>query len=388
MKRALFVLLLCGIAPAGTHAQSLFAARGLGIPVEPIDSRARLLGGVGVGLLGVNPSLVNPAELAAVRRGVTAVLQPASHTLRVDGAEEDVGSTRFPLLSLLYPISERLLLGVGYGGYLEQSWAVRTSGTLPIGDGLDYEDVVRSRGGLSQVRLTAAYSISPGLSIGAAAGLLTGNLDRSLARTFADTATTLPAFSTRLRWKYSGALGAFGAQWQPMPALRIAASLALTTDIDADSAAGAARPRSYGSAMIAAAGASGQITPDLLLALGATRQRFPGIDSGAELSRETWAFGGGLEYSGLRSGRRSFPLRVGGRVQELPYHAVGETPAREISGGLGLGFRLAADASGPLAVLDTGLERARRTGLSGETIAGGIEESVWRWTFSLSLFGR
>lgn len=388
MKRFLLGLLLCALAPAAVHAQSLFAARGLGIPIEAIDSRARLLGGVGVGLLGVNPSLVNPAELAAVRRGVTAVLQPVSHTIGIDGAEEDVGSTRFPLLSLLYPISERLLLGIGYGGYLEQSWAVRSSGTLPIGDGLDYEDVVRSRGGISQVRLTVAYSFSESLSIGAAAGLLTGNLDRTLARTFTDSATTLGNFSSRLRWDYSGALGAVGAQWQPMPGLRVGASLALTTDIDADSATGDARSRSYGSAMVAAAGASGQLTPDLLVALGATRQRFPEIDSGTELSRETWAFGGGIEYGGLRSGNRSFPIRLGARVQQLPYHGIGEEPAREVSGGVGLGFRLATDASGPLAVLDTGLERARRTGLAGDAIPGGVEESLWRWTFSLSLFGR
>ena len=103
-------------------------------------------------------------------------------------------------------------------------------------------------------------------------------------------------------------------------------------------------------------------------------------------SRETWAFGGGLEYSGLRSGRRTFPIRVGARWQQLPYHAIGEEAAREVAGGVGIGFRLATDATGPLAVLDTGLERARRTGLAGSAIAEGIEESLWRWTLSLSLF--
>jgi hypothetical protein len=140
--------------------------------------------------------------------------------------------------------------------------------------------------------------------------------------------------------------------------------------------------------MTAAAGASGQVTPDFMVAVGVTRQRFPEIESGAEGARETWSFGGGVEYSGLRSGRRSFPLRIGGRVQELPYHGVGEKPAREVSAGFGLGLRLAADAAGPLAVLDTGIERARRTGLAGSAVPGGIEETLWRWTFSLSLFGR
>ena len=388
MKRALFVLLCSALLPAAVPAQSLFGARGLGIPVEPVDSRARILGGVGVGLLGVNPSLVNPAELAAVRRGVTAVLQPATHSLQLGGGEEDVSSTRFPLLSLLYPVNERLVFGLGYGGYLEQSWGVQASGTLPIGDGLDYDDVARSRGGLSQLRLSAAYALSPALSVGAAAVMITGNLDRSLTRTFDVSTASFRNFSTRLRREYGGAIGAVGAQWQPLPALRLAASLALTTDIDADSAAGPAQSRSYGSTMIAAAGASGELTSDLLVAIGATRQRFPELDSEVEASRETWAFGGGLEYSGLRSGRRTFPIRVGARWQQLPYHAIGEEAAREVAGGVGIGFRLATDATGPLAVLDTGLERARRTGLAGSAIAEGIEESLWRWTLSLSLFGR
>jgi hypothetical protein len=388
MMRPLLVLLLLLAAPLELRAQSLFAARGFGVPVEPVDARARVLGGVGVGLLGVNPSLVNPAELAAVRRGVTAVLQPASHSIATGDGKEDVGSTRFPLLSLLYPINERLLVGLGYGGYLDQSWGVRATGTLPIDDGLDYDDVIRSRGGLAQVRVTAAYAISPTLSVGAAAGLLTGNLDRNLTRTFSDTSATHRNFSTRLRWEYSGMLGAVGAQWQPVPRVRLGASLALTSDIDADSVAGPAEPRSYGAAMIAAAGASGLLTPDLLLAIGATRHRFPEIDTPVESSRDTWAFGGGLEYSGIQSGRRSFPLRAGARVQQLPYFAVGEEPAKEVAAGVGVGFRLATDASGPLAVLDMGIERARRTGLAGDALANGVEESLWRWTFSLSLFGR
>lgn len=388
MKRVLLVLLVLLAVPAGVDAQSLFAGRGLGVPVEPVDARARLLGGIGVGLLGVNPSLVNPAELTAVRRGITAVLQPATHRIELGDEEADVGSTRFPLLSLLYPVNERLLLGLGYGGYLEQSWGVRTAGTLPVGGGVDYEDVIRSTGGLSQVRLSAAYALAPSLSVGAAAGLLTGNLDRTLDRTFQDSTGTLAPFSTRLRWEYSGVLGAFGAAWQPSEALRVGASVLLSTDIDADSAEGGAESRSYGSAMTITAGASGQLTPDLMLALGATRQRFPEIESGTELSRETWAFGGGIEYNGLRSGRRVFPLRLGGRWQQLPYYGIGEEPATEKSAGFGVGFRLASDASGPLAVVDTGLERVLRTGLAGDAIADGIDESLWRWTVSLSLFGR
>src|SRR5690606_15765444 len=53
MKRALSAALLALLAlPAAAGAQSLFSTRGLGVPVEPVDARARALGGIGVGMLG------------------------------------------------------------------------------------------------------------------------------------------------------------------------------------------------------------------------------------------------------------------------------------------------------------------------------------------------
>ena len=62
MTRALF-LALFGLAcvPPSLAGQSLFGSQGLGMPVEPVDARARALGTLGVGLLG--PSL-SPTDLA------------------------------------------------------------------------------------------------------------------------------------------------------------------------------------------------------------------------------------------------------------------------------------------------------------------------------------
>jgi len=388
MKRALVLLLL--LAPATTSAQSLFSARGLGVPIDPIDARARALGGIGVGLIGVNPALINPAELGGGRRGVTAVLQPTSHALQLGAAEGDVSASRFPLIGILYPVSPRLSLGLGYAGYLEQSWAVRTTGEVVVGgEAVEVEDVVQTVGGLGQIRASAAYALSESFAVGVAGGAMSGSLDRTAARAFMDSTFTLREFSTRLGWKYGGYFGSVGARWDVTSALRLGASALLSTELDADSTAGVANPRSYDGAMQLAAGASGRITQDLTIAIGAMRNRYPGLgDTSTDLGRETWTYGGGLEYEGLTAGRRTFPFRLGARLQQLPYYGTGEEPAREVSGTFGVGFRLAGDASGPLAVVDFAAERAKRTGLQGTALGDGMEESVWRWTFSLALFGR
>jgi hypothetical protein len=388
MMRTLLALALLA-APVSASAQSLFSARGLGVPIDPLDGRARALGGIGVGLPGLNPSLVNPAEIGIGRRGVTAVLQPSAHSLDTGSATGDVSASRFPMFGILYPATPRLTIGIGYAGYLEQSWAVRSRDSVDVaGERVAVEDVVSSTGGLGQIRLAAAYALSPGLALGVAGGVLTGNLDRRAERTFADTTFTLRPFSTRLRWEYSGFFGGLGARWDPTPALRLGVSAMMTSALSADSAEGSAASRDYDAAFQLAAGASGRITDDLVLALGAVRNRYPGLSGGTDAGRDTWTVGGGFEYEGLRTGRRTFPIRLGARLQQLPYYGSGEEPGRELAGMLGVGFRLAGDESGPLAVVDLGVERATRSGLQGSALSDGLDERLWRWTFSLALFGR
>jgi hypothetical protein len=109
------------------------------------------------------------------------------------------------------------------------------------------------------------------------------------------------------------------------------------------------------------------------------------VDGGTTVSRESLRVGGGLEYQGVRSGQRVFPVRVGVRRAELPYYLEGEEPPVETSVGFGLGFRL-GDASNPAALADLGIERGTRSGLEGGA-TGGLTERLWRFTFSLSLFG-
>jgi hypothetical protein len=396
MKRVALagLILSLSLASAG-QAQSLFATRGLGLPIPPVDARARALGGMGLGLLGLNASMVNPADVAGIgRRGVSAALQPGSATPELDGQSGDLSASRFPLVRFLYPLSSRVTATLGYGSFLEQSWGVKLQGTEQIGsETVETEDVIQSTGGIARVALGLAWEITPSLAIGAGAGLLTGNLDRRITRTFGgDSASTLLPFETRLRWDYDGSFFTGGIRFDVQQVARASASVTLTQDVNIDGVDSGARDDRAEMPVHVAAGASGVLSSTLLATVGAewaggaAGPVFGGIDAAA-LQRDTWRVGGGFEYEGIRSGTKSYPLRLGASWSQLPYYNTGETPGTEWAGSFGLGFRLAGDESGPLAVADIAIERGSRSGLESAQLPGGLKESFWRFTFSLSLFG-
>ncbi|MGH7449446.1 MAG: hypothetical protein ACRELT_17865 [Longimicrobiales bacterium] len=387
-RRIVALALMMVSAAAPVSAQSLFATRGLGIPLAPVDARVAALGGIGVGLLGFHTSLVNPAELAGLsRRGVSAALQPVSTSVEADGSEDGTSGTRFPLVSILYPVSERLVLSLGYGGYLDQTWGVLTQSEQVInGESVTTNDLLRSTGGIAQMRLSAAYSLSPTFSVGAAAGLLAGNVNRHAVRTFADSAAAIRFFEERRRWRYSAAIAAAGFRWDVASGVRIGASVMAGTELEARSDDEGAEDRDYGAPLELNAGASMRLAPLLMATAGGTWSRAPST-AGATISSETLRVGGGLEYQGLRSGLRTYPFRLGVRWSQLPYHMDGETQPTEIGIAAGVGFRL-GDPMDPAAVTDLSVERGIRSGLAGGTVSDGVDEQLWRVTFSLSIFAR
>ena len=117
MRRTLFATVLVASAlPAQLQAQSLFATRGLGVPITASDARAAALGGIGVGLSGFNFTMENPADVAGLlRRGATATLQPTWNNMELDGQSDRVGGSRFPLIRVFYPLNPRLAASLGYG---------------------------------------------------------------------------------------------------------------------------------------------------------------------------------------------------------------------------------------------------------------------------------
>lgn len=394
MKRALMILVATLLVAAPARAQSLFSARGLGMPVQPVDARARALGGVGVGLFGLNMSMVNPAEIAGyTRRGVTAAVQPMSTDITIGDASDHVNGSRFPLMHAVLPIGSRVVLGLGYGASYDQFWAIESQDTIMIGDSrVGVTDVVRSDGGLGHARLTAAVMVTHNFALGAAIGLHTGSLERQVDRTFGDSTIYNP-FTTQIRWEYSGLIGAVGARWDPDPALRLAASATFGGDVDAEGKEGDAVSRTFSTPLRVAFGASGLLGTELIATLGAEwSQAESEADAGAGLplatADQTWRVGGGIEWSGRRDATRTFPIRIGGSWANLPYHLADEEKASEWTIGGGIGLRLTDAAREPYAAADVTIERGSRSGFASPSIESGIEESFWRVTISLSLFGR
>lgn len=380
-------VLLFAAAPAAM-AQSLFSARGLGVPVAAVDARTAALGGIGVGLIGFHQALTNPAEMAGVtRRGVSAVLQPVSTSADVAGVRDGTTGTRFPLINIVYPLTSRLVATVGYGAFLEQSWGVEMESVAVIGDRTyEVRDVQRSVGGIAQLRAGAAYEFSESFSVGAAAGLLTGGVQRTATRSFADSIGDLQPISEQLNWHYHAPIGAIGMRLDLGGQVRLAASALVGGELEATGRTAAAGDRTYGAPLELSAGASAHITPLLLATAGTVWSRMPATQ-GETLRRETLRVGGGLEYQGLRSGLRTFPLRLGGHWAQLPYYRSDETAAAEWGAAAGIGFRL-GDPVDPAAVADIAIERGGRSGLVGPRLADGVSESHWRFNLSLALFAR
>jgi hypothetical protein len=379
-------LLLAAVAPVS--AQSLFATRGLGVPAPAVDARAASLGGIGIGLIGFHTSLVNPAEIAGVtRRGVSAALQPVSSRVSIEGEADGLNGTRFPLMRVIYPFGERTVGSVAYGSYLEQSWAVVTESEAVIGDQtINVTDLLRSDGGVAQLRVGVAYSVSQTFAVGVAGGLLTGNVERAAARRFSgDTTGTIRNFEERLRWTYLAPMASVGVRWDVAGMFRLSASALVGGQLEATAQAGDAEDRSYGAPLEFVVGGSARLSPILTANAGAAWNRHPDVGGGVETD-ETVRVGGGLEYQGMRSGTRTYPIRLGARWAQLPYYLQDESAATEWAAGLGVGFRL-GDPTNPAALVDVGIERGARNGLESTRVTGGVSEQLWRLTFSLSLFG-
>lgn len=402
VRRAAVWLLAAGpmlAGGSGAAAQSLFSTSGLGVPMAALDGRSAILGGGGVGLLGPNTSMVNPAELAGLRsRWVAVAIQPTSRSVDFGGQDGTISGTRFPLMRLMYPINQRSVVSLGYGGFLDQSWSLVSEGSLVLsGDTLRTRDLLESSGGVAQLRLEGAYQLAPTLSVGAGVGLYTGSLARELVRTFPDAPTDgIRDFQTRAEWTYSGPMAVAGLRWEPSPIARLGASITWSGTLEAKALEDEVSHR-FSLPLQADLGASGYAAPGLLVALGG---RWSGWSSAAadftdapsqSGARDAWRVGGGVEWERAATEDRILPVRAGFRYGKLPFPLRAGTGAADASGaaptewaiGIGVGVRMLESVRAAGTVVDVGLERG---GLTTDLPA--VDEAFWRLTVSLGLFGR
>lgn len=395
----IIVLALVGVLSSGGAAvgQSLTSARGPGYVLLPTDARTSVLGGLGLGLQGFSASLTNPAAIAfATRRGGVVALEAIERDIRLGDEGGEVGTTRFPLIRVVFPVRGAVLTA-GYGGYLDQSWGLTREGEEVFeGSTVGYTDIMRSDGGVGHFQIGAAFPIGEDLAVGGAVGLLTGNQRVEFRRRFdAALEGVLDAYSENLSWRYRAPLVQAGVRWDPIEELQVGGSVTWAGTLVGEGVDGRSERRELDLPLQLAGGASGYLVPGLLAAVSGRWSGWsvtdpdaiglPG-DAVARSARDTWEFGGGLEWDPQRpAARRSFPVRLGVQYRQLPFPFADEAPTERFIGG-GVGMRVGPDPANPLATIDLGVQQGRRTAAGNGTI-GDLTEDMWRFTLSLSLFG-
>ena len=376
------------LAGGPVAAQSVLAAGGLGVPVDPVDARGRALGAVGPGLFATGVVPGDPT--AAVGLGVpTLTFSMQSSWLEIDqgGASSDQTATRFPAMGASYPVRDWGTVTLTYGAFLDQRWNFERDRVVPLSTGgtTTVTDRFVSDGGIAALRVGFARRVTGALGVGGAFGTYTGHVLRRFTRSFDSLGVNVPVdpFAAGGQWGYSGLVADVGAVLDIGSVFRGAATLSWSSDLDAEpdsTTEGASR--SYDLPLQLRVGASGALAPGLALSVSAAYADWSG--TGDDLAQSTaagasTAVGAGIEWERATLFGRGLPIRVGWRRAELPFQFDDADPVETTYGG-GIGLLLARTGDIPLARLDVAVERGRREG-------GALSEAFWRTTLTLRAAG-
>ncbi len=385
---AAVVILLCG-TPSTLAAQSLFNAEGLGLPVAPMDARARALGVVGPGLFASGLIHGDPSSTSQLALPtITATFQPTWGEFDRNGETGTLKGTRFPLIGLSYPFGRFGVVSASYGSLLDQRWQAEQNGSFQIGgDTVAGVDRFVSSGGVAQGKIGWAYRPRTKVGIGVEVGQYTGLVDETFTRSFDSLAvgTDAATFREQEQWTYSGTSLALGVTVDPLPTVRVAASLTFGGTLKAEPGEGTeGGTREFSLPTELRVGASAALTSRLMATAGLRLGDWSGIDPELEASGVSGGgsttFGAGLEWGGPSALGRTWPFRVGYRRAELPFGPAGSSPI-ESSISTGIGINLSQIDEFPLASIDVAFERGNRSG-------GFLDESFTRATITLRVSGR
>lgn len=369
-------------------AQSLFGSAGLGVPLEPLDARARALGAIGPGLLGSTLTPNDPSSAAGlVLPTLTATMQPLWGSFEESGVEGDLQGTRFPLVLAAYPMGVFGNVTASYQGVFDQRWAAERSSLIDVGgEQVRANDRFESLGGAALFQVGWARALGERAGVGISVGRYTGRLDRLFSRTL-DTLSVgadVSTFTEASSWNYTGTAGSVGVHVDPNPLIRVGASVHWSGSLEADpkertEAAGSTfdLPIEY------RVGASGALTQRLMFTAGLRYADWSGADgdlTDVETVGSTLSFGAGMEWGGPRFLGRTIPIRLGYRRSALPYrYRAGDPRESALAAGLALNFSQVQEFT--LAGIDLALERTHRW----DDV---LSERFWRMTASLRVSGR
>jgi hypothetical protein len=362
---------------AQTEAQGL---AGLGRLMQPLDARARALGGAGV-TLHLNLSVINPAALARIGvPGIWVTFMPEHREFEGEAVAGAVDVADFPLFRVSMPFGRNLTVGAAFGSFLDQDFGVEFTDTLRLSSGdVAFAETRTWEGGVSQFRLEFGYAASEHWALGAALQYYFGATALSTTRVFDAASGLLPYESTvQLDWQGWGITA--GVEWSPIPEMILGAAASWGAKLDAeDDSAGTSKE--YSLPIGIDVGGSWQLVRGVLVAVTAGWADWSSVaeDLGSGGGADVWRLGAGTELQVLERGGTTVLARLGGRMERSPF-LVGGDPPWERALAIGLGVRLREG----LGSLDATVERGKR----GSVDANGVEELFTRYTLSVTVFSR
>lgn len=358
-------LLIAGLvlAPGPLAAQSsIFSVLGIGFPIQPLDVRARSMGG---SVAAVEPrAAVNPAAVAAFQR-LTVVINTETRVRSHQFGGVDASGlqeTRFPFaLTGGRFRGTPIAFALSFATYADRSYDITATDTVtPRGEPIAVSHRIGSRGAIADLRGAVAWSVSPRMALGLGVHVLSGSARRTTRSTFED------PYYTNLSYQedeaYSGFGVSVGATLAPTGGLRIGAAVRKDGTLNVST-----EERSLGSYTLpttVTGGILALLSPNARVAANATWRSWSDTqgDLVDERAFDTWSVGSGLELSRFIGG---LPLRLGARYETLPFSPADDQP-RDVTVALGSGLQFA----GNRAIADLTLERSFREG-------GGATERGW-----------
>jgi len=377
LRCAIGVIAVVGIAPTA-RAQGNLSTQGFGYPTGQMSTSTL---GVGGSLAEFDPlSAVNPAALAAAGRiTIHAQYDPEFRTVTTPQGADHTTTARFPLFSLGIPITTRFAVGVSFSTLLDRTWQSTQTGPTAVGDtSITSTENFTSKGGIEDIRATAAWNALSWLQAGVAFHVLTGQNQLTVERTFPDTTVVkaLPFLQTTT-YSYEGTAVSAGIILRPTKqfslatsaelggALRVRRSDTLQSKANAPSRIGAGiRYEGIPGVTIAAQGQYDEWS------------RMQGLGSSGLQAHDSWTWGAGVDVAGPRLGTdRNLQLRTGVQTRTLPFLANG-TVVREnvVAAGVGLPFAFQR------AVIDLTGQRAFRS-----ASVPGVSEAAWMLSVGLTI---
>jgi hypothetical protein len=317
---------------------------------------------------------LNPAALGGLEV-MTATFNGAQSFRTADNpaGSESLRSSRFPHIAFGGPVrGSPFTVGLSYSTYANRDFTVASVDTLVLRDvPVPVSDTLSSRGGLSDLRMGAAYKLRDRTVVGAALHVITGSNRMESRRTFSDD-QYLPVAQTA-ELSYGGVGVEIGALQQVGASVWIAASARsdgkVIVDRDSTRVSQVDLPYALG------LGLRWKPSPRLDLATSGIFRTWSGANSdllasGGTGADNTFEAAIGGEYIGdpRRPYRR--PIRFGAHYATLPFPLEPGVQPTEFGVSIGSGVRFAQDRAG----IDLAVEHIWRS--AGEFKERGFVVSV------------